>query len=364
MDGVNSLFVARLLWCMCLFWAAVPSVVTGSNRNIILASLGREDTLLHIAPYLDGNSTGDKLRHFCQPASVLELHRSNCLSNVTRIGPVRSEPQFGVTVQQKTYSINNSTTILPTHHIQLVHNMVNPTQLLECLAAEDGRQSQPLIILNFVACFSENVLFKLLEETHPIAPEALFLHKIEQLHLTYDRGPTSVTKQQLSFLAEYGGPFFFPYPTPSDLYEAVLTFVHQMGWRRVAFIQQCMSPLPETLVAHLKTWAQLKRSETILSHSSRRGAGFETLSHTDVPNVNVSDEMRSDDPSGPTDPVGDVFDVLQDLDVLELVYNGSPHDVLQEVYQNERRIIIFDGQVCEYFELLVEAHKKLLYGPG
>ena len=375
MGGVNSLILIDLLWCVCLYWAAAPSVASASSqRNITLVSLGQEDTLFNISPYLGGNSSGNKSRHLCNPARVPDTHTSSCLFNATNIGPVRSQPQFKATVQRKTDSINNSTTILSTHHIELVQNWVGPTQLLECLTANDDHQSQPLILLNFVTCFSENSLVQLLDETQPDFPEGLFLYKTEQCHLTYNQDPTQVTKQQLSFLAEYDGPFFFPYPTPSDLYEAVLTFVHQMGWKRMTFIQQCTNPLAGSIVSHLKDWARFKRSETILFHSSHTAhqqreadsqeAGFETLPHEDAHSVNSSDEMHLANATSHVDLEGDVFTVLRDLDVLELSVNDNPQDVLQKVYQEERRIIVFSGQLCKYLDLLVEAHKKLLYGPG
>ena len=366
MDGGSSNLLAILLWCVCLYWTATPFVASAGNRNgITLASLGQEDTLLYIAS-LGGNSTRRRSHHLCQPASIPRAHTSDCLVNATSVGPVRSEPQFGTTVQRKADIINNSTTILPAHQIQLLHNLVSPTQLLDYLRVENSRRAQLLIILNFITCFSENVLFELLEETQSMAPEALFLYRTEQDHLTYDKEPTSVTKQQLNFLAQYDGPFFFPYPTPSDLYEAVLTFVHQMGWRRVVFIFQCRHPLKETVVAHLQDWAQFKRSETILSHSSNtmEEADIEALPHRNAHSLNFSAELHSEYVDTPVDQEGDVFALLQDLDVLELVHDGRHADVLQTVHQNERRIIIFTGELCEYLDLLVEAHKKLLYGPG
>lgn len=367
--------VTTFLWCTCLCWTAVPLVATGSSRsNITLAFLGQEDTLLHIAPNLDRNSTGSKPRYLCQPAIVLDPSTNDCLTNVTTIGPVRSVPQVEATVRQKTAIINNSTATLPSHQLQFLPNCVQPNQLMEIVRAEG--ESQPLVIMNFITCFSENVLINLLEEAEFMAPEALFLYRTDFHHLNYEQEPTSVTKQQASFLAEYKAPFFFPYPTPSDLYEAVFTFVHQMGWRRAAFIQQCTNPLPETLVAHLKDWAQFKQSGAIPSHADTTKAGLETLFHADILAAweettvasTLSDSQGDNNSSGgiPSEGLGSpyVFGMLQDLDVLEVLYDRNPHSVLEEVYQNELRIIIFAGQLCEYFNLLVEAHKKLLYGPG
>ena len=152
----------------------------------------------------------------------------------------------------------------------------------------------------------------------------------------------------------------------------------------MAFIQQGTNPLSETLVSHLEDWAQFKQPGVVPSHMHtneavlktlfRGHAGLlaaweevtvaSTLSDSQEDN-NSSRRMPSEDPGSTMEAeVPYVFGMLQDLDVQEILYDRNAEAVLQEVYQNELRIIIFAGQLCEYFDVLVEAQKKLLYGPG
>ena len=191
----------------------------------------------------------------------------------------------------------------------------------------------PVILINYIPCIIMNHQLYLLGESASATPEVLFLNEFSSSQTTISNSAEKV----LSFIhytTVNNWPLLLTIPSSLDLYLGAITFLHKMGWRRIAVVTSPQMATSSNIVELLRKWLTL-RAPT----SGRYSENATSLEY---------DRYMS---------------IINSMQVETVTYD-HPKMAVEGLYWREMRIIVFFGGVCDYFDILIEAHKLSFYGKG
>ena len=336
------------------------SLQCSSQSNVTLLLLGGVDPLIDVISH---RHNVDELGLF-DSASVLTSDNSNCprKRQFYNFGPRLSKPQIQAVVQRKTFLLNNSSQVLPHHRLYVPLQTYTVGEAIQEIVYNNESTLNPAMFLNYLTRYSFNMIHSLVAKDASFYPEVL-------LQLEFDE-KTKFIKHQSSFSPNNindVGFNLFPFPQLLDTIEAALSFVHEMGWRRVALItERTQGTRFGNMQKHLREWVNFKANCTKPS-SSCSGA-----LHEDGNLSSLGDEsdqkLHQFDQTGCWNRAQEpaFHRILDQLTVYEfdLSVSWSPAHVINMLYSQELRIFVFAGQIHSYFTLLLAAHRRLMYGMG
>ena len=330
------------------------------QSNVTLLLLGGVDPLTDIVSH---RYNVDELGLF-NSASVLTSDNSNCpkTKRFYNFGPRLSKPQIQAAVQRKTFLLNNSSRVLPHHQLYIPLQTYTVGEVIQEIVYNNESTLNPAMILNYLTQYSFNMIHSLVAKDASFYPEVLLQLEFHVKNM-FSKHHSSFSPNDIDDV----GFNLFPFPQLLDTIEAALSFVHEMGWRRVALIREkTQGTRFGNMQKHLREWVNFKANCTKPSSSCSRalheGGNLSSLGDESDRQMYPFDETGCR--NGAQEPA--FLRILDQLTVYEfdLSASQSPAHVINMLYSEELRIFVFAGQIHSYFTLLLAAHQRLMYGMG